>query len=253
MNEAKGLRVLVVDDEKPIRDFFIRLLKLDGIEAKTAEDGIAAIKVAEKETFDLVFLDIRMPHLNGIQTFSQLKKINPKINCVFITGYAVETALVEQFKQPQVVFLKKPFDDIAQIRLIVNKALQDARAAAGVIPPQEIPVQERRAYLRVDAVLEVDYRIKDTQQNFKHCISKNAGPCGMLLCSEENLAEGTILELRIICARCNKLCAAEAEVAWSNALQDEDGRYQAGIEFIKINMPEFSELLTHCAVWRQRK
>jgi CheY-like chemotaxis protein len=248
MSGEKKLKVLVVDDEKPIRDFFTRLLKLEDVEIKTAEDGLAAIEAVKNEVFDLVFLDVRMPRLNGIQAFSQLKKINPSINCVFITGYAVEESLIEQLKQPQTFFLKKPFDDIAQIRLIVNKVLQDVKAKSEVIHPQETPIQERRAYLRLDAVLALDYRIKNAQQDFKHCTSKNAGPCGMLLCSEENLAEGTILELRIICAECDRIWEAEAKVVWNNELKDEDGCYHAGIEFIKINMPEFSEFFMHCVV-----
>ena len=69
MSEKTKLKVLVVDDEKVIRDFLSRFLSLQLAQVKTASDGEAAIELAKTEEFDLVFLDIRMPKMNGLETF----------------------------------------------------------------------------------------------------------------------------------------------------------------------------------------
>lgn len=123
MLTKKGMKVLVVDDEKVVRDFLSRFLSLEAVEVKTAEDGFSAIEQAKKEKFDLVFLDVRMPKMDGLKTFLELKKINPETKYVMMTGYGVDE-LVEQAKKEGIfAYLKKPFD-IEQM-LSILKATQE--------------------------------------------------------------------------------------------------------------------------------
>jgi len=73
------LKVLVVDDEKVIRDFLSRFLSLQLAQVKTASDGEAAIELAKTEEFDLVFLDIRMPKMNGLELIKAVREIDPAV------------------------------------------------------------------------------------------------------------------------------------------------------------------------------
>jgi len=110
MNDKKKIRILVVDDERVVRDFLARILTLHGAYIKTAEDGPQAIEAVKREEFDLAFLDIRMPQMNGVETLKELKKINAGLKFVMMTGYSVD-GLLEEAKQEGVVnYLKKPFD-----------------------------------------------------------------------------------------------------------------------------------------------
>jgi DNA-binding NtrC family response regulator len=110
MAEQQTIKILVVDDEKLIRDFLARLLKLQHIQTKEAEDGFKAIEAVKREDFDMVFIDVRMPGIDGLQTFRELKKINPAPKYVMMTGYAVDDLLAQAKEEGVVSVLKKPFD-----------------------------------------------------------------------------------------------------------------------------------------------
>src|SRR5207247_1976812 len=70
----KGVKILVVDDEPDIIEFISYNLKKDGFEVVTAQDGLEAIKAAEKHKPDLIILDIMMPKLNGVEVCEHLRK-----------------------------------------------------------------------------------------------------------------------------------------------------------------------------------
>lgn len=123
MNHGKALKALIVDDELVIRDFLARFLGLKdiAIEAKAAEDGLKAIELAQKEKFDIFFIDMRMSKLNGLETLKELRKISPRAKHVMITGYAVDDLLEEALGEPGVVAaLRKPFD-IDELKRVLGK------------------------------------------------------------------------------------------------------------------------------------
>jgi two-component system response regulator HydG len=122
MGECK-IKVLVVDDEKSVRDFLRRSLSLLGLEAFDVEDGYKAIELVKKEKFDLFFIDVRMPGLNGLETYREIRKISPEATVVMITGYEVEETLEEAQKEGVYRSIHKPFD-FDQIKDIVDKVTQ---------------------------------------------------------------------------------------------------------------------------------
>ena len=234
-------KVLIVDDEKVIRDLLTRLLSLDGLNVTSVEDADKAIALAQKEKFDLLFLDIKMPKGNGLGTFSRLKKLNPDLTCVFMTGYAPEMALLDRIKQPGTICLKKPFEDIKQIREIAHKALEEAQAAAGAGTQRN--TSERRAYARLNILLEVDYRLRQKQEPFKRSSSENIAPGGIMLTVREYIAPGAILELIMKVKGNNKTCRAAGEVAWNKAVEEKPGYYEIGIDFLEIDYSELTAIL----------
>ena len=108
MEESK-LKALVVDDEGVIRDFLSRLLVLNSVEVKSAVNGFRAIEMAQSEEFDLIFLDVRMPDMDGFKALKELKGISPKTRYVMMTGYVVDNLLEEARKEGDFGFVKKPF------------------------------------------------------------------------------------------------------------------------------------------------
>lgn len=81
-------RVLVVDDEKGIRDLFRRVLETAGYEVKTAESGEQALEILKEEKFPLLLFDLNLPGIDGLELCKRARKIMP-ISIIFaITGYA---------------------------------------------------------------------------------------------------------------------------------------------------------------------
>ncbi len=124
MNTNKNVKALVVDDEKIVRDFLARILSIQAIEVKTVEDGLKAVEAVKQEKFDLAFLDIRMPGMNGLETFRELKKIDPDLKYVMMTGYSVDELLENARAEGVTNFFKKPFD-INSINMFLKSYAQD--------------------------------------------------------------------------------------------------------------------------------
>jgi len=124
MAPKKVTTALIVDDEELIRDFLSRLLSLEGLEVTTAEDGFKAIEIAKKEEFDIIFLDIRMPKMDGVEAFKRLKKITPRSKFIMITGYSMDELLKRVEGEHIEAFITKPFDIHEIVTIIEDFARQ---------------------------------------------------------------------------------------------------------------------------------
>ncbi len=118
------IKVLVVDDEKIIRDFFARLLSLQGLEVIEAEDGYKAAEMSKTGKFDLYFIDVRMPGLDGLETFRRIRQVHPEARVVMMTGYALDNILEQAQKEGASGSIRKPFA-IGEIKGIVEKAARE--------------------------------------------------------------------------------------------------------------------------------
>lgn len=101
--------VLVVDDEPGMRALFSFMLGAKGFQVHTASSGEEAIGNVQQRPYDLVFLDIRMPYMDGVQVLRALKQYRPDINVVMMTGYAVEQLLDDALAEGACGYLRKPF------------------------------------------------------------------------------------------------------------------------------------------------
>jgi DNA-binding NtrC family response regulator len=89
--------VLVVDDELGPRESMRMILKpLHNV--FTAEDGVSALKTIKQEPIDLVTLDLRMPGIDGIEVLKEIKKYNPNIEVIVVTGYGSLKTATEAMK-----------------------------------------------------------------------------------------------------------------------------------------------------------
>lgn len=102
-------QVLVVDDTKNIRTLLTKCLELEGYKVVTANDGNQALELLEKEIFDLVFLDIKMPNISGTEVLKRMRKNGITIPVIIITAYATIKNAVECTRMGAVAYLQKPF------------------------------------------------------------------------------------------------------------------------------------------------
>ena len=123
-----GARVLVADDEAVMRDSCHQSLEKMGLSVSEAENGDAALEMIAKTSFDLLILDLKMPGTGGMDVLKRVKRDNPTMPVVVITGYATVESAVEAMKQGADDFLPKPFTPDS-LRLIVRRALSHTRLA----------------------------------------------------------------------------------------------------------------------------
>ncbi len=126
MSGDKKLRILVVDDEKVIRDFFKRVLSLLNAEVFEAEDGLQAVELARANEYDVFFLDVRMPGIDGLETFRQIRLIHSQAQVVMMTGYAVDDILKQAQDEGASQIIRKPFD-ITELKVIIDRLARDKR------------------------------------------------------------------------------------------------------------------------------
>jgi PAS domain S-box-containing protein len=121
----KDAKILVIDDEAVIRDGCFRILVRDGCRVKTVENGEAGLKLitAEKETFDVLLLDLMMPGISGMEVLDALRGVDDNLIVVVITGYATVELAVEAMKKGAYDFIAKPFTP-DQLRIVVKRAME---------------------------------------------------------------------------------------------------------------------------------
>ena len=115
-------RILVIDDDESMRDSCRQALARKAGRIEVAEDGLTGLGILEKEAFDLVILDLRMPGLSGMEVLNRIKQEYPEVVVVVITGYATVESAVEAMRRGAYDFLPKPFTP-ESLRAIVDRAL----------------------------------------------------------------------------------------------------------------------------------
>ena len=116
-------KILIIDDESFIRENVERILGEDGYTVLGASSGRSALELVADEDLDLVLLDLNLGPENGIEVLKSLKKIDPELLVIVITGFGSVESAVEALKLGAFHYMKKPFKADA-LRVIVKLALQ---------------------------------------------------------------------------------------------------------------------------------
>lgn len=122
------MNVLVVDDTKNIRTLLTKCLELEGYNVKTADDGRSALKMIEKERFDLAFLDIKMPLLSGTEVLRRMRDMGVSTPVIIITAYATVKNAVDCTQLGAVAYLQKPFT-AEKIKTVLKELLRGSSVA----------------------------------------------------------------------------------------------------------------------------
>lgn len=110
-------KILIVDDERSIRNTVKELLEMEGYKCETAENGVQAVDLCRTKAFDLVLTDIKMPEMDGIELLSTLSQELPELPVIMISGHGTIDTAVECIKNGAFDFISKP---IEMNRLLVS-------------------------------------------------------------------------------------------------------------------------------------
>ena len=122
--DRRPARILVVDDERSMRELLAIVLRREGYEVLLAESGRAAIDVLEREPVDLLISDIKMPDLSGVEVLRAAKRIDQDILGIMITAFASTETAVEAMRLGACDYLSKPFD-IDLLKMKVREKIEN--------------------------------------------------------------------------------------------------------------------------------
>lgn len=103
-------RILLVDDNVDFLDSTRDVLELEGYAVTTATSGEDAVALAAAKQFDLIVMDIKMPGMNGVESFIEMKKHNPDVEVIMATAYSVQELIAQALKEGARAVLQKPLD-----------------------------------------------------------------------------------------------------------------------------------------------
>ena len=102
------MKIFIVDDNRDFAESLADLLKLDGHQVELAFDGETAIENFRNRHYDITFMDVKLPGLNGVESFFEIRKINPQAKIVMMTGYSVEQLVSQAVENGALGVLTKP-------------------------------------------------------------------------------------------------------------------------------------------------
>ncbi len=114
-------QILIIDDERPIRNSLKEILEFENYSAETAENGLVGLKAIESGNFDLVFCDIKMPEMDGIEVLQEIVKTSD-VPVIMISGHGNIDVAVDAIKKGAYDFIEKPLD-LNRILITVKNAL----------------------------------------------------------------------------------------------------------------------------------
>lgn len=117
-------KILLVDDEETLRWALQNTLLDDGYDVEETNDSIEALELAKKRKYDLVISDLTMPFMNGVQLIAEIKKANPSIRAIIMTGYGSTEAVIEAMHTGVSDFITKPFK-LEHMKKVIRKVLSE--------------------------------------------------------------------------------------------------------------------------------
>ena len=140
-------KVLIADDERSICDAFRALLEADGHTALVASTGTEALRIVAREHPDAVFLDIRMPGLDGLATLREIAKLDPTLPVTIMTAFGTLDTAAEALRANAFDYLGKPLE-LEQVRRVLKRALHrpaaSAKVAGAALPDRPVLVGSSR-------------------------------------------------------------------------------------------------------------
>ena len=121
---AASSRVLVVDDERSMRELLSIVLKRDGYDVLVAETGRAAVEILKRERVDILITDIRMPEMTGVDVLREAKLIDPGIITIVMTAFASTDTAVEALRLGAADYVHKSPNAVSDLRLRVRKEIE---------------------------------------------------------------------------------------------------------------------------------
>ncbi len=116
-------KILVVDDERSMREFLTIVLQKEGYDVSTAADGQDALVTLQRDIFDVVITDLKMPNVGGLDVLKAVKETSPATVVIMITAYGSNESAIEATKEGAYDYISKPFQ-IEEVKLIIKNGLE---------------------------------------------------------------------------------------------------------------------------------
>ncbi|MEW6543529.1 MAG: sigma-54 dependent transcriptional regulator [Nitrospirota bacterium] len=173
-------KILIVDDEQSMRDVLSIMLKRAGYGVTVAADGEEAIAQLDKEIFDLVITDLKMPKVGGMEVLKAVKEASPDTVVLVITAFASTETAVEAMKRGAYDYLSKPFQ-IDEVQLIIRNALEKRRLSTeNMLLKREMASQSSFAQIvgqseAMQKVFDLVRKVADSKSNVLICGESGTG------------------------------------------------------------------------------
>ena len=125
-DSAARPRILVVDDEENLCAFMKLMLAKEGYDVTTTVSATEALELLSDDGMDLVFTDLMMPEMNGLEMVRKLRELRPEMECVVMTAYASVDSAIEALKLGAADYITKPFN-LEELKIIVRQLLSRRR------------------------------------------------------------------------------------------------------------------------------
>jgi two-component system response regulator PilR (NtrC family) len=130
MKNHKG-KILVVEDEKSMREVLKIFFESENFNVTTSSDGLEALSLLEKDIYDVVITDIRLPRLDGMELLKKIKEVSPNTMVIMITAFGTKESAIEAMKIGAYDYINKPFN-MDELRIIVKRALEKKKLSEEV-------------------------------------------------------------------------------------------------------------------------
>ncbi|MGH9815143.1 MAG: response regulator [Candidatus Acidiferrales bacterium] len=130
---AAAARILVVEDTPELSQMLVHLLAAAGYRAETASDGREALERLERESFDLLLLDVWMPRMNGLELLAELRNRWVLTKCIVMTGDSTPETLLQAVREQAYQFVVKPIEPTTLLELVA-----ETLAASPIVPAIEV-------------------------------------------------------------------------------------------------------------------
>ncbi len=153
MESSEAARILVVDDERVIRDILAEFLTLEGFSVHTVEDGEKALSELRLHPYDLLITDLKMPRLSGLQLLERIESERLGVLTVLMTGFGTVETAIEAMKKGAYDYLLKPFK-VEEVIHVVERALYRQR-----LQTENIRLREALTIYKVSEAIALSHDI----------------------------------------------------------------------------------------------
>src|SRR5277367_3536215 len=150
---SEGARILVVDDERVIREILAEFLALEGFSVHTVEDGEKALTELRLHPYDLLITDLKMPRLSGLQLLEKIEAERLGVLTVLMTGFGTVETAIEAMKKGAYDYLLKPFK-VEEVIHVVERALYRQR-----LQTENIRLREALTIYKVSEAIALSHEI----------------------------------------------------------------------------------------------
>jgi len=198
-------KILVVDDEKSLREVMSIMLKRAGYAVTEAADGEEAIGQVNRDIFDLVITDLRMPKADGMDVLKAVKSSSPDTVVLVVTAFATADSAVEAMKQGAYDYLTKPFQ-VDEVQLIIRNALEKRRLSTeNMLLKREMASQSSFAQIvgqseAMQKVFDVVRKVSDAKSNVLICGESGTGKELVARAIHYNSARSTMPFVAVNCS-----------------------------------------------------